>query len=192
MDTSFFLLAEEETGTCWQWEFVFSPVGKSHCLNGRGGKYSTKNINREALLLVRVCSKLLHNTLFPRLVNKFAVASWRFIAQWLYPRANELVRLFPGTTSSSRRSLEKRNSRGSWAALHHQSSTTNLTPGAPPAWWKELNEDLEERTGRGDLGTGGGQRVTGSGLQAGFIPCPASWHPQCKPLALPWVPLLQS
>lgn len=100
------------------------------------------------LLLVRVCSKLLHNTLFPRLVNKFAVASWRFIAKWLYPRANELVRLFPGTTSSSRCSLEKRNSRGLWAALHHQSSSTHLTPVA------RSSPSMVERAERGPRGTG--------------------------------------
>lgn len=66
----------------------FFPMGKSHSLNGRAGKHSTEKINPEALFLLRVCSKLLHNTLFPRLVNKFAIASWRFITKWLYPWAN--------------------------------------------------------------------------------------------------------
>lgn len=56
--------------------YVF-PAGNSHCLNGRGGKHSTE-INPEELLLVRLYSKLLH-IFFPRLVNKFAVVSWRFI-----------------------------------------------------------------------------------------------------------------
>lgn len=70
---------------------------------------STANINPGVLVLVRVHSKLLlHNTLFPRLVNKFAVASWRFITKRLHPRANELVRLFPGTTSSSRQPWEEK------------------------------------------------------------------------------------
>lgn len=122
---------EGETCTCWQQEFVFFPMEDSDCLNGRGGKHSTENINTEVLLLDRVCSKLLHNTVFPRLVNKFAVASWRFIAKWLYPRANELVRLFPGTTSSSRCSLKKRNRQRSWAALHYQSSSINSTQELP-------------------------------------------------------------
>lgn len=129
---------EGETRTCWQQELVFFPVEDSNCLNGKGAKRSTENINTEVLLLDRVCSKLLHSTVFPGLVNKFAVASWRFIAKWLHPRANELVRLFPGTTSLSRCSLKKRNRQRSWATLHYQSSIISLTPGAPLAWWKRL------------------------------------------------------
>lgn len=44
-------------------------------------EHSTVNISPELLVLVRMYSKLLHSTLLPRLVNKFSVASWRFIAK---------------------------------------------------------------------------------------------------------------
>lgn len=161
----------------------------SQYLNAKGRKHSTVNINPELLVLVRMYSKLLHNTLLPRLVNKFAVASWRFIAKWLYPRANELVRVFPGTTSSSRCSLEKRNGRRSWAALHHPSCSINLTSVArsSPGTVRRAEHRPRRQKRQGRPWKEGRQPVRGW-----VHSCLSSQELQCKSLASTWIPFLQS